>query len=120
MTAYATAEDLEAWTGNDAPDNAERLLQRATELIAHNVLTPTPTDAAGLPEDEILAEAVMQATCAQVEQWLAVGEDNAIAGYSRGTSMSVGGVAIGGQPATLAPRAAAILRAAGLTRPAGA
>jgi len=36
--AYATVEDLEEYLGKDAPDKAERLLERATELINYYTL----------------------------------------------------------------------------------
>lgn len=111
MTPYATAADLEAWLFGPAPATADRLLARASELVKHHAL--------GMPVtvDEITTEILMQATCAQVEQWMATGEDNAIAGRPVNTQMSVGGMSIGAQPATLAPRAFMILQSGNLIQP---
>lgn len=125
MLPYATADDLAgtstpgqvAWLSTDQltalGDDTDRMMLRATELIAEHASAGYVTDATGLPVYDEIKAALRDATCAQVEQWLEVGEENDIAGYSRATSMSVG-INLSSLPSILAPRARRILRMAGL------
>jgi hypothetical protein len=96
-------------------NDAARILERATEVVAEAVTTGYYTDDLGNPTDDTVIEALRKACCAQVEQWLEVGEENDIAGYSRSATMSVGGLNLSELPSILAPRARRILRLAGLT-----
>lgn len=127
MRPYATADDLAgtsspgqvAWLSPDQletiGDDADRLLMRASEVIAEHVTTGYWLNSDGDPGDAHVRVALADATCAQVEQWLEVGEENDIAGYSRATAMSVG-ISVSSLPAVLAPRARRILRQTGLMR----
>lgn len=123
--AFADEEALAAWLlGGDyeaqTPEGeaADRILARASERIncassgAYEVDELTE-----LPETVVLV-ALEQATCAQVEQWLEVGEENDISGYPGDTYMSAG-VSVNRQPSKLAPRAAMILSRLGLLNAAG-
>lgn len=144
--SYATPEQLAAWmTGGDYPvptgTAATRLLQRASELVADNTRGMIPADLAdttSIPEIDAygtvpdpldpdvlvvdpttpatVLDALRDATCAQVEQWCDVGESNAIAGYSRNTSMT--SIGVSRLPDVLAPRAVMLLRAEGIYNPA--
>lgn len=117
MASYATVDELTAWlTGGDYPiptgNAATRVLARASELIAANIVGMLPED----PVPATVTAALRDATCAQVEQWADVGESNAIAGYPRDTALSAVGVSK--LPDVLAPRAVMLLRAEGLYNPA--
>lgn len=104
--AYATLADLVAYLGPDRepPADADRLLERASELIDEAALYRID------PANPEHAEAARKATCAQVEHWLEAGETEA-AGVT-------GDVALGSLrmsvPGALAPRARRALLAAGL------
>lgn len=120
---YASPEQLAAWTGNPAPADAERLLARAGEDIDSALLTAVyRVDEDGDPTDRRIAQALADATCAQVEHWLATGDDGTGAAQ-RWDSVSIGPVSLSGRssaPSTasgvdLAPRADRALRRAGLT-----
>ncbi|MFE9450637.1 hypothetical protein [Streptomyces sp. NPDC006739] len=119
---YATPEQLSAWTGQPAPDGAERLLARASEDVEDALLCAAyATDAAGMPTDPAVVLALADATCAQVEYQLATGDDGTGAA-GRWGSVSIGPVSLGDRrdaPAAvgdldLAPRAQRALRRAGL------
>ena len=126
MRAYATPADLAgdpdtgqvpwlsaaqlALLGDDAP----RVLQRATEVIAENVTVGYFVDVDGNPTEGYVIAALRDACCAQIEQWMEVGEDNDIAGYPSSTFISGGGLSVNRLPPVLAPRARRVLRLAGL------
>lgn len=121
MSPYATPGDLAGWLTADqlaqiAAGDDTRLLDRATELVADAAVAGYAVDTTGAPSDATVAGALRDACCAVVEQWLEVGEENDISGYSRATTLSVGGLNVSLLPAVLAPRARRILRTAGLTR----
>jgi hypothetical protein len=118
VDAFATAADLTAYLPASAvldADDAARILDRATEVVAEAVTTGYYVDDNGNATDDSVIEALRKACCAQVEQWLEVGEENDISGYSRSATMSVGGLNLSELPSTLAPRARRTLRLAGLT-----
>lgn len=121
MDAFATEADLVAWLPADTPDpaptgaEAVRVLTRASEVIADHVTGGYVVDATGAATEQWVIDALRDATCAQVEQWLEVGEDNDFAGYGTDLAMSGGGLSTSRAPVTLAPRARRILRLAGLT-----
>ena len=75
---YADAADLQTWTGAPPDDAAKAtaLLRRASFLVGrairNDLYDVTPS---GMPADPDLADAVRDATCAQVEVWLAGGLD---------------------------------------------
>jgi hypothetical protein len=76
MLIYANRDAVEAWTGEPAPDNWERLVKRASTMVgvatrmARYEVTP-----AGLPADDDQAEAMRNAVCAQVQVWDGAGID---------------------------------------------
>lgn len=68
MSAYATAEELAAYTGTTAPADAERLLLRASELVDYVTrgrIDTTDTDH---------TDAARTAVCAICEAWAHTGE----------------------------------------------
>jgi len=113
MNPYATTADLDAFLGAAGPADADRLLLRASELLDAVVVAAFEVDAdTELPTDTDIAAALRDAACAQVEQWVEVGEANAIDGL-HGTSFALSGYS-GRRAPRLAPRARDILHAAGL------
>jgi len=110
--AYANVSELEEYTGQDAPDDAERLLERASELIDYYTLRRIDTD------EEEHAEATKKAVCAQVERWSEVGEDD-ITGPVQGLTIGSFQVQFGAganrvTPPVLAERARRELQKVGL------
>lgn len=82
-TAYATKDDVSLFTGievNDLPNNIESLIQKASDLITNSIVVK-------IKEEHYTA--LRQATCAQVEYWLKVGEqsenEQQIQSYSAGS-----------------------------------
>lgn len=118
--AYATSEQLASYLEATAPADAGRLLTRASELVDDHIVTAFyDVDTNGLPTDTDVAAALRDATCAQVEYWIAGDEEDDILGPVE--SANLGGMSQGygsGQnrvtPMYLAPRAARHLRTAGL------
>lgn len=116
VMVYATKADLADYIGveeTNLPVDAERLLERASELM----------DAAALgridPNNAEHIEVVKKATCAQVEFWVQAGEQQDVAGPIEG--YRIGGVQIqygSGEsrvgPTVLAPRAKRYLFMSGL------
>lgn len=117
---YATAADLTSWLPGDgsvpvpAAAEANRLLDRAAELVDDYVTSGYAVDATGAPAAAAVVDALRDATCAQVEQWLAVGEANDIEG--RSGAVSSHGLSMDSYPDRLAPRARRALARAGLIR----
>ncbi|MEV6395587.1 hypothetical protein AB0M39_12545 [Streptomyces sp. NPDC051907] len=120
---YATPEALAAWLGTPAPPDADRLIARAGEDIDSALLTAIyAVDDDGDPADSTIAAALGSAVCAQVEFWLAAGDDGTGAS-GKWDSVSIGPVSLSGRAAStagasgveLAPRAVRALRRAGLT-----
>lgn len=121
MPRYATIAELDAYLGRPAPEDATRLIDRASVIVAANVRRYVATDATTLlPTDATEAAALRDAVCAQIEQWLAGGDS-----ISENTEQTIDGVvleSIGGSADPLAnvgtdiaPAALTILRSAGLT-----
>ena len=96
------------------PEDLSRLLTRASELIDDYCRTAVyAVDAFDMPTEADDIAAFRDATCAQVEFWLAGDEEDDILGPV--TYLSIGGVMAKTNTAViLAPRAARILRSAGL------
>jgi hypothetical protein len=92
---YATVAELEAYTGDPAPENAVRLLARASRLVdRHMVAALYDTDASGYPSDTDVRAGFRDATCVQVEAWAdresaAAGDDPAAGPW---TSVKAGGL----------------------------
>lgn len=122
MKAYATADEYKAYSGaSDVPAGFDRQALRASELLDSVVTMPFDIDATdGLPTGYItvqgvtvtIASVMSDACCAQIEFWNEVGEANDLDGLA-GTKVSVGAYN-GTRPSTLAPRAARILKNAGM------
>jgi hypothetical protein len=102
VVVHATAQDLAGWLDGETPPEAARLLARASRLVDRHVYAGYRVDDDGLPVDEHVRDALRDATCAQVEQWLAVGEDHDVEGVEG--AVSVGGASFT-LPPSLAPRA---------------
>ncbi|MEU3710491.1 hypothetical protein [Streptomyces catenulae] len=121
---YAAREQLAAYLGTALPDDAERLLARASEDIDAALLTAIyRTDEMGYPVEARIRAALASAVCAEVEYWLATGEDGTGTG-EQWDAVSIGPVSLSGRsspPAPpvvngveLAPRAYRALHMAGL------
>ncbi len=115
MDAYATSAELNDWLGSGvtAPADPDRLLARASTLVDEMVRAPFDIDTDGIPTDPDVAAVLRDATCAQVEQWIEVGEHNDLDGLA-GTQVSTTGHS-GLRAPKYAPRAVTLLRNAGLT-----
>jgi hypothetical protein len=86
---YATSADYATYSGTTPPDDIDRLLARASELLDAEVLTAAwyDTDDMGLPTNTAVAAAFAQAACAQVEFWAAVGEQVDTSGPIQGVTL---------------------------------
>lgn len=102
----------QAYSALPDPDDLDRLLRRASELVDHYTYRPYEVDDDGLAVDTEVAEALRRATCAQVEQWIEVGEENSVDGLA-GTARATGP---GLRAPALAPRAYQALASIGLTK----
>lgn len=111
---YATVDELDGFLPANvaAPADALRLLTRATELIDDTVRAAFEVDDDGIPTDATVAATMRDATCAQVEYWLTVGEDHDVEGLG-GTQVSIAGYS-GTLAPELSPRALRILSSAGM------
>jgi hypothetical protein len=112
--AHASAAELASWLGDVPVAGASRILARASELVDDKVMAAYETDVDGHAVDATVAAALSAATCAQVEQWIEVGEELDISGFPSSGGFMLGRLQITDLPATLAPRAARALRAEGL------
>lgn len=116
---YASEGQLTAWLGTTAspPADPVRAL-RAASLRVDELLLSTvyDTDEAGLPTDPLVAAALADATCAQVEYAMSIGDPYGTGGTTVYKSVQVGAVKLDRAETTSAPAAAfSILRTAGLT-----
>lgn len=67
---YATVAELSAFTGRPAPDNAERLLARASRLVDREMKSAVyEVDTAGMPTVPEVRAGFREAVCAQVDAW---------------------------------------------------
>ena len=126
VLVYAEPSDLVAWTGQEAPANAEVLLRSASILVRQVTRSAVyATDADGLPTDAATAGAMLSATCAHAAALAGAGVDPLAAGTDAGVaSTSIGSASISFEASGLSARAAlrtqlcpeaqAILDAAGL------
>lgn len=113
--AYATTTDLESYlnvTASELPDDADRLLDRASELVDY-IVSPNIIDTT----DTGQSTAAQNAVCAQVEYWINQGEEvdimKAPGEYSIG-SFSVGRQSNQHEVPALSPRARRFLLLDGL------
>ena len=128
VLVYAEPSDLVAWTGQEAPANAEVLLRSASILVRQVTRSAAyATDTDGLPTDAATAGAMLSATCAHAAALAGAGVDPLAAGTEAGvSSTSIGSASVttlgylGAEAAKLrlatqlCPEAQAILDAAGL------
>ena len=92
-----------------SPVDLARLLGRASEVIEEATMTAWyPHDDDGLPTDADTLAAFRDATCAQVEFWLAGDEEDDVLGPL--SDLTIGNVKAAQKPLTIAPRAARIMR----------
>ncbi|MFF4701250.1 hypothetical protein [Streptomyces chattanoogensis] len=121
---YATRDQLAAYLGTSVPNDAERLIARASEDIDAALLTAVyDVDEMGYPAEARIRAALASAVCAQVEYWLATGEDGTTSAEVW-DSVSIGPVSLSGRSSPpspplvngveLAPRAYRALHVAGL------
>lgn len=100
--AYATTAQLATYLNVAEGDLTvgDRELERASELLDEVIVTSYDTD------DSDVEDALADATCAQVEFWLEVGEEHDISGQRGSISVGgQGGLEIDSLPQTLAIRA---------------
>jgi hypothetical protein len=114
INPYATIADLEVYLAAEPPVEAQRLLNRAQELIDDALISsPYVSDANGNPTDAGVLAALNKATCAQVEYWITNGDElgqlKQYQSYSiEGISVTRGGLA---SSSDICDRAKAALRA---------
>ncbi|WP_162989184.1 hypothetical protein [Glutamicibacter nicotianae] len=76
MRIYATAADVQEWTGQAPPDNVVPLLRSASGLVEEaTMLAVYAVDSDGMPRNAGHATAFKEATCEQVAFWAANGLD---------------------------------------------
>ena len=110
-TAYATVQEYAVYAESDDERITARIMTRASELIDDYTRTAIyDTDDDGFPTDTDVETAFKEATCAQVEFWMAGDEEDDVLGAPDLVALS--GLSAKGR--TLAPRAARLLRNAGL------
>lgn len=120
LTPYAVTTDVVAYMSTLTPPPADpecsRLIARACDVLdAYLVGTQYSVDADGNPTDATVIEALKNATCAQVEWWVAKGDD--LDTDRQYDSMTVEGATLsraGRRAPRIAPRALDVLRVAGL------
>lgn len=121
LAAHATKEDLTDYLSEDSAVLVEswgdaeiaRVLDRASGVV--DDLTGRgcwEVDSVGLAIDENIAAGLRMATCAVVEQWIEVGEDNDVDGLA-GEQISVSGYS-GKRSVTAGPRVLRPLKRCGL------
>lgn len=72
MRIYATASDVQEWTGQAPPDNVVPLLRSASALVEEaTMLAVYSVDKDGMPRRTADVDAFRDATCAQVAFWSA-------------------------------------------------
>jgi hypothetical protein len=93
---YATSAQYEAYTGQTATADTDRLLLRASEMLDAQLLGVCwfQADEDGLPTDPVVQGAFEKAVCAQVEWWGEVGDSTGAAGVGWG-SVRIGSVQLG-------------------------
>lgn len=94
INAYATLSDLAAYLDDELPPDSQRMLTRAQEVIdAACISAMYAIDAAGEnPTDATVIAALNKATLAQVEWWIANGDE--FDQMDRYSSFSVEGISV--------------------------
>lgn len=86
MLIYATTEDLAAdpWSITEPPANVAKMLLHASLLVAKATRSALyATDTEGYPSSTTVRAAFRDATCAQVDAWIAAGIDPTAAGAAQ-------------------------------------
>lgn len=92
-TPYATVADLESYLGVTPPDDGARLLARAQELIDASLISSFfETDTNGNPTDPGVLAGLNKAVCAQVEWWIANGDE--LGQFEQYSSYSIEGISV--------------------------
>lgn len=119
--SYATTAQLAEHLDEAPPPGSMRALVRATRKVDELLRTAIyHVDDAGMPTDALVAEALAEATCAQVEWWDEIGDERgtgavgALAGAQIGTVKLPASSGSGGGLAEYAAGAVAALERAGL------
>jgi hypothetical protein len=93
---YATADQYETYTGATAPTDIDYRLTRASAFLDAQVLRSCwyAVDDSGLPTDAVVAAAIADATCAQAQWGVEVGDitGSFMAGFG---NASIGSVSLG-------------------------
>jgi len=118
LPSYADSTDLAAWLGGydeipAGPGDPTRLLARASRVVDRLVTVPYTTDDDLSPTDEDVADALRDACCAVVEYWIAAGGED-VDRVALGGPIGFDGANLQVPPGWYSPRAAEILRLAGL------
>ena len=113
---YATSIDLGIYLGADqsvdADADTDRILNRASRAVDKLVTAWYATDADSAPTGDDVTLAMQEATCATVEYWIQAGEGVDV--MAVGGPISFGDLSMQSAPSHVSPRAAEILRVAGL------
>ncbi|GAA4684536.1 head-tail connector protein [Streptomyces youssoufiensis] len=123
---YATAEDYQTYSGQAPPADIAALLARATRMLESRVLRLCwyEVGSDGMPTAPVVADAIRDAVCAQVQWWGEVGDSIGGAGAGWGSveigsaklSRSLVGVSGDDSPAReIAPQVWDALRSPDLT-----
>jgi hypothetical protein len=93
---YATPDDMAAYTGSAAPDNAAALLAKASRMLDSAVfrLCWYQADGDGLPTDARVIAAFRDAVCAQATWWDELGDSTGAMGAGWG-NVQIGSVTLG-------------------------
>ncbi|WP_229700680.1 hypothetical protein [Streptomyces camponoticapitis] len=86
---YATTTDLANALKEAPPLNAQKLLERASELLDSDFLLTAiyDVDDEGMPTHPLVIKGFRDAVCAQVEFWEEVGEETDISGPLQGAQI---------------------------------
>lgn len=99
MPTYATAADLADWLppGVEVPAGVDGQLRRASRLVRAATLTAVyeTNPATDIPTDPEVARAFREATCSQVETWLAL-DLNVAAGPAGAAEAAIAASSVGG------------------------
>lgn len=81
MFTYATVDVLEAWLQDDVPDNADSLIRQASSQVTEAIRSAFyDVDVNGKASSVTVLQALSDATCAQIQFWLAADVDAAAGG----------------------------------------
>ncbi|MEU6168090.1 hypothetical protein [Streptomyces tanashiensis] len=100
---YATVQQYETYTGvSPAPPDTAARLAKASRMLDREVIRyyAFAADPTGLPTHTVLAEALANATCAQVSWWGELGGSTSGADGAGWSTVSIGSVSLGGGSAS--------------------